>query len=205
VKKLMGRPLKNSNLASWTVALLVLFQPILVLAAEHEEVSKVFGVIPRDVWDLVLRIFNFLVLAGVLIYFTRKPVVNAIRNSIESVRTLLKDAEESRQASEVRMKEAEEKLSGVDREIAELLAAATRESETEKERILSEAAQALEKLKAEASLAIEQELKKAQDILKREAAEAAVALAEEIISKNITPEDQARFVDEYLEKLEAEH
>lgn len=157
----------------------------------------------RSIWDLVWRIVNFAILAGVLLYFTRKPAANAIRNSIESVKTLLKEAKESRKTSEARMKAAEEKLAGVDREISELLAAARKEGEAERERILSEASQALEKLKSEAAMAIEQELKKAKDILKRETADAAVALAEEIISRNITPDDQSRFVTEYLEKLEA--
>jgi len=191
--------------ASIPFALTISLLPVLALASEHEEVSYVFGIIPRDVWDLVLRIINFLILAGVLVYFTRKPIVNALRNSIESVRTLLKEAEASREASEARMKVAEDKVAGVDREASELLEAARQESEVEKERILSEAGQALEKLKAEASMAIEQELKKAQDILRREAAEAAVALAEKVIREKVTPEDQARFVSEYLEKLEAEH
>ena len=152
-----------------------------------------------------MRVLNFAILAGVLIYFTRKPIVNAIRSSIESVRNLLREAEDSRRASEARMKEAEEKLAGVDREVHELLETARKEGEAERERILGEASQALEKLKAEAATAIELELKKAQDILKKEAAEAAVALAEEIISNNVTPEDQTRFVTEYLEKLEADH
>jgi F-type H+-transporting ATPase subunit b len=184
--------------------LLTLLLPAIVLAAEHgEEASKVFGVIPRDVWDLVLRIINFVVLAGVLIYYLRKPVANAIRNSIESVRTLLKEAEESRIASEAHMKEAEAKLAGVDREVSDLLESARREGEAERERILSEAAEALEKLKAEAAVAIELELKKAQDMLRKEAAGTAVAIAEEIIGKSVTPEDQSRFVNEYLDKLEA--
>ena len=154
-------------------------------------------------WDLFWRIANFAILVGVLVYFARKPIANGIRNSIESVRAMLKEAQESRKDSEARMKEAQEKLAGVDKEISELMAAAHREGEAERKRIMVEAAQALEKLKGEAAIAIDLELKKAQDILRKEAADAAVALAEEIVSKNITPEDQARFVTEYLEKLEA--
>jgi F-type H+-transporting ATPase subunit b len=171
--------------------------PSIVLASGGEEAGW------RPIWDLIWRIVNFSILAGVLFYFTRKPIANAIRNSIEAVKTLLREALESRQASEARMKEAEEKLAGVDKEISELLASARKESEAERERILAEASEALEKLKAETAVAIEQELKKAKDILKRETADAAVALAEEILSKNITDEDQSKFVSEYLEKLEA--
>ncbi len=192
--------MRSFSRAVFTCILLVLpflVLPSVVLASGGE------GGGWRPVWDLIWRIVNFAILAGVLFYYARKPAVNAIRNSIESVKTLLKEARESRKASEARMKEAEEKLAGVDKEISELLESARKEGEAERERILAEAAKALEKLKAETALAIEQELKKAKDILRMEAADAAVALAEEVISRNITPEDQARFVTEYLEKLEA--
>jgi F-type H+-transporting ATPase subunit b len=182
----------------------VIVLPAIVLASgTGSETTYIFGIIRRDVWDLILRIANFAVLVGVLFYYARKPVVSAIRNSIESVRTLLQDAEESRQTSEARMKEAEDKLAGVDKEISDLLSAARKEGEVERERILSDASRALEKLKAEGAIAIEQELKKAQDILRKEAADIAVDLAEEIIAKNVTSEDQTRFINEYLEKLEA--
>jgi F-type H+-transporting ATPase subunit b len=179
------------------LALLIMILPSIVLAS-GDEVS-----VGKQIWDLFWRIANFVILAGVLLYFTRKPIANAIKNSIESVKKLMKDAEESRRDSEARMKEAEEKLAGVDREISDLLASARKEGEAERERILAEAAEALEKLKAENSVAIALELKKAKDILKKEAANAAVALAEEILSRKITPEDQTKFVDDYLEKLEA--
>jgi F-type H+-transporting ATPase subunit b len=179
------------------LALLIMILPSIVLASGDE------ASVGKQIWDLFWRIANFVILAGVLLYFTRKPIANAIKNSIESVKKLMKDAEESRRDSEARMKEAEEKLAGVDREISDLLASARKEGEAERERILAEAAEALEKLKAENSVAIALELKKAKDILKKEAANAAVALAEEILSRKITPEDQTKFVDDYLEKLEA--
>jgi len=171
--------------------------PSIALASGAEKTTG------QQIWDLFWRFANFAILAGLLFYYTRKPIAAAIKNSIESVKKLMKEAKESRKNSEARMKEAEEKLAGVDKEINELLASARKEGEAERERILAEASGALEKLKAETSMAIEQELKKAKDILKRETADAAVALAEEILSKKITPEDQSKFVAEYLEKLEA--
>lgn len=173
------------------------FLPSLVLASSAE------GGGGRAVFDLVMRILNFGILVGVLVYFTRKPVVNGIRNSIESVRTMLKDAEESRLAAETRMKEAEERLSRVDSEVAELLEAAKKEGEVERERILAETAEAVEKIQKDASQAMEQEVKKSREALKKDAAEAAVALAESIIREKITPEDHRKFIADYLEKLEA--
>ncbi len=155
------------------------------------------------VYDLVMRIVNFTVLLGVLIYFVRKPVVEGMRSSIESVRKMIIDAEEARKQAETKLKETEERLAKVDEETEALLATAQKESEVEKERILAEAEKVVQRLKGEARVFIEQELKKAQDLLRKEVAGSAMDLAEQIIRDNVKPEDQKRYIVEYLEKLEA--
>ena len=157
----------------------------------------------RAVYDLVMRGVNFAILVGVLIYFARKPVINGIRNSIESVRKMLQDAEESRLNAEARMKETEERLNRVDKEVAELLESAQKEGEIERERVLAEASETVEKIRKEMVLATEQELNKSREILKEYAAEAAVVLAEEIIREKVSQDDHRRFIADYLDKLEA--
>jgi F-type H+-transporting ATPase subunit b len=171
--------------------------PSLVFASAGE------GTGGKALYDLIMRIVNFTVLIGLLVYFTRKPIVNGIRNSIESVRTMLREAEESRLTAEARMKEAEERLDKIDKEVAELLESARQEGETERERILTEAAEAVEKIRKDTILAMEQEVKKSKDTLKKDAAEAAVALAESIMRDKVTPEDHRKFIADYLDKLEA--
>lgn len=180
-------------------ALLFLAVPSICLAAAGGEGGG------KAVFDLVMRIVNFLILVALLAHFARKPVGNAIRQSIESVRKMLREAEESRVNAEAGLKEAEKRLARVDQEVAELLESARREGEMERERILAEAAGAVEKIRREMALATDQELKKSRETLKAAAAEAAVALAEEIIREKVSLEDQRRFISEYLEKLEAKH
>jgi F-type H+-transporting ATPase subunit b len=155
------------------------------------------------VYDLIMRIVNFTVLLGVLIYFVRKPAVEGMRSSIESLRKMLSDAEETSKQAEARMKETEDRLAKVDEETEALVTAAHKESEIEKERILAEAEEVVQRLKGEARVYIEQELKKAQNMLREEVAGSAMDIAEQIIRKNIKQEDQRRFIIEYLEKLEA--
>jgi len=180
--------------------LAVVLVPVLAIASGGGEGGEGGG---SGIYDLVMRILNFAILVGALLYFVRKPAVEAIRNSIESVRKMIQDAEVARKEAEDRMKEAEDRLAGVDKEIEEIIAHAREEAEVEKKRSLTNAEASVEKLKREAKMAIEQELKKSQDILTREAAVAAVALAEKIISEKVNPEDHQKFVTEYLEKLEA--
>lgn len=155
------------------------------------------------VYDLVMRVVNFTVLLGILIYFVRKPAVEGMRNSIESLRKMLYEAEETRKQAEARMKETEDRLAKVDEETEAIIAAANKESQVENERILAEAEEVVQRLKEEAKVYIGQELKKAQDLLRKEVAGSAMDIAEQIIRDNIKPEDQKRFIIEYLEKLEA--
>jgi F0F1-type ATP synthase membrane subunit b/b' len=56
-------------------------------------------------------------------------------------------------------------------------------------------------MERDAQLLIEQELKAARELLLRETVNAAVRSAEELLSKQVTPTDQQRMVDEYLKEL----
>lgn len=179
------------------IVLTAVLLPAAVFAATGEGSST-----GRQLYDLVMRIINFAILLGALIYFLRKPARSFIENSVEAIRKLIKDAEETRKTAEAKMKEAEEKFAGLSRQVEELMEHAREESETEKARILSEAEKAVEKLKREASQAIQQELKKSQEELRNEVAQIAVTIAREIIRENIQEKDHTRFVAEYLEKLE---
>jgi F-type H+-transporting ATPase subunit b len=56
-----------------------------------------------------------------------------------------------------------------------------------------------------AALSIEQETKKATQELRKEVAEQATQMAEELIRKEITPTDQNKLVEEYLQKVVEKH
>jgi len=188
----------NRKFPAALLILLVVVLPVVVLAADGEG-----GHSGRQLYDLVMRIINFLILVGALVYFTRKPVRSFIENSVESVRKLLKDAESTKAEAEAKMKEAEERLAGLSHEVEQIMAHARSESQAEKARIVQETEAAVAKLREGASRAIQQELKKSQQILRNEAAQLAVELAREILRENINETDHKRFVAEYLEKLEA--
>lgn len=61
------------------------------------------------------------------------------------------------------------------------------------------------RIKDMAALSIEQETKKAAQNLKKEVAEQATQMAEEFIRKEITPADQNKLVEEYLQKVVEKH
>ncbi len=151
--------------------------------------------------DLALRIMNFTVLAGVLIYLLRKPVAKGLESRRQGIRDQLDDLEGQKQEAGRRLAEYKEKLSLLDKEVEKIVAEYIREGETVKAKIIEEASVAVEKLQEQAKKNIEHEFQKAKQQLKAEMAEEAVTMAEELIKKHINDKDQERLIDEYLTKV----
>ncbi len=149
------------------------------------------------------RVMNFVVLAVVLFFLLRKPMVQALDNRIQGIRDQLKELEEKKAAAQKELADYTQKIARLDEEAEQILAEYTRQGEEAKERILKEAESAAEKLEQQAKRNIENEFENARKALQAEIIEKSLAKAEELIQEQITAEDQDRLVDEYLEKVVA--
>ncbi|MGA7827119.1 MAG: ATP synthase F0 subunit B [Geobacteraceae bacterium] len=152
--------------------------------------------------DFLFRLFNFALLAGILAwalkYFKVKELLAARRTEVAKT---LRDAEEIREEAERKLTEYNEKLEKASREIDEIHAAIKHEGEVEKSRIIQEAKEAAERIRSQAQIAANQEIKQATARLQAETARLAVQLAKTSLKQSVTPNDQDRFVDEYLKKV----
>lgn len=151
--------------------------------------------------DLIYRIMNFTVLAGVLIFLLRKPLAKGLASRRQGIKDQLDDLERQKQEAERQLAEYKEKLGRLDQEVEKIMAEYIQQGEAAKARILEEAKVAAEKLQEQARKNIEHEFQNAKQQLKAEMAEEAVAMAEELIKKHIKDEDQERIIDEYLTKV----
>lgn len=150
------------------------------------------------VWEVA----NLLLLLGVLVVLTRKPVGNylaerrdTIRNNIETSEKLLGDAEQ-------RLAEWQRRASGLETEIESIREAARKSAEQEASEILADAQASAERIRAGAHGTVEGELRRARQSLRAEAADLAVELAGKLLRERITQEDRARLVDEFVQKIE---
>lgn len=152
--------------------------------------------------DFGWRVFNFVVLVGILVFALKKAdVKGSLAARQVEIEKSLKDAETARDAAEAKLREYSGKLDQASREIDELHAAIIREGEQEKARIVAEAKVAAEKIVAQAALSAEQETLKARNELRIEAARLAVEIASGKLSGSIQKNDHDRFVGEYLDKV----
>ena len=151
--------------------------------------------------DLIYRIMNFTVLAGVLIFLLRKPIGKGLEARRQGIKDQLEDLERQKQEAEKKLAGYKEKLSQLDKEVEKIVAEYIQQGETLKAKIIEEAKSSADKLQEQAKKNIEHEFQKARQQLTAEITEQAVSMAEELIKQKINDEDQKRIIDEYLTKV----
>lgn len=152
-------------------------------------------------WDLAFRIFNFVVLLGILYFAIRTPLSSYLKKRQETIRQEIEDAQQAKQAGQRELNEYKTRLQAIKEETAKILQAAIREAERERERIIEEAKQMAEKIKRQAEQGAQQELQMARQRLQEEVAAITVKLTEELLKKHLEPGDHERLVDEYIEQV----
>ena len=182
-----------------------------VMAAEHGEADPHGAVeehggssiTPAKLKDLFWRTVNFIALLIILIKFLAKPIGNALAGRRQQVINELETLQEKRNAAERSYKEFEARLAGMEKEMEGIVQRAIAQAENEKTKILADAEKAAEDIKRQAEAAIQAEIVEAKRALRNEVADQAAVMAEELIKKNLTPEDQVKITEQYLDRIGA--
>lgn len=164
--------------------------------AEHGEVAAGGGWMP-----VVAKAFNFAILAGVLVYFLKAPLLAYMDGRIRKVREDLVTAAETRETASRQLADIDAKLKQLPTEIEHLKARGAEDLAAERERIEAAAEAERQRLLAHTRREIDMRLQVARRELVEHAATLAVQVAGSRIQKTITPDDQARLVDRYAAQL----
>ncbi len=149
------------------------------------------------------RVMNFAVLAIGLFLILRKPVAQTFSNRIKSIRNELDELEEKKKAAEEELAQYNRQLAKLEEEAEKIVQEYIRQGNEARARILEAAKASAAKLEEQAQRSIESEFKKAKEQLVQEIMEKALVKAEDRIKTSITPDDQNKLVDEYLQKVVA--
>jgi len=152
-------------------------------------------------WDFTLRLMNFAIMLGLLVYLLKKPISGFFVSRRDNIQNTLAELEAKKLEAEKTCAEYQAKLATLDKEVGQILAEYIKEGETEKRKILEAAEKQAEYLKQQAQLTIQQEVKSARESLQEEIAELTVTAAEELLRKNIKAKDQDRLVKEFIAKV----
>ncbi len=158
------------------------------------------GILGLDWRDFLLHLLNFVILVAIVGLLVYKPVIRFVRARRDEIR-------EQEKTHDEKMKEAEETkqkytslIGSAEQEIAAKRKEADEEAAKRAEAALAEAKERAEKLLAEAEEEARQEKVKAVAAIRGEVAEVAVLIASGILDKEITPEENARIIDDCLKE-----
>jgi F-type H+-transporting ATPase subunit b len=151
--------------------------------------------------DFLLRLLNFSVMVGILIWLLKKPAANFFSSRRDTIQKTLDDLEKKKKEAEQHCAEYRAKLAALDRETESIVAEYVQEGEAEKEKIIQEAKKQAEYVKKQAAMAINQEIRAARESLQDEIAELSATAAEDILKKNIKFADQERLIHEFTTKV----
>ena len=144
---------------------------------------------------------NFAILAGGLWWFLKQPVATYLTDRHEAIRKDLVEAANVKGAASAQLAEIERKLQALPGEIEGLKRRGAEEIAAEEHRISAAAAAERDRLLEQARREIDLQVRLAKHALVEHAASLSVQLAGDRIKQTITPTDQERIVDRYLDQV----
>jgi len=164
-------------------------------AAEGTEEAMTF------MGDWLPRIVNFAIIAGVVVYFMRKPAQDFFKNRSAEIAKALQESKEARERAVAALVEMERKIKDLEAETARMVADAQSRSEKDKQALIDEGRKVAQDVQAQVKQGIDIELQKARTTLAAEASLLSLDLAEGKIKEKIGGKDHERIVKEYISNV----
>ena len=128
----------------------------------HGPTIKLFGVVLGDGAQFALKVINFLIFVGGLIFLTKGALSAAFKSRAKELEDRLSQAEKDKAEGEAQIKELEAKMAGLQAELGGILQKAEVDSEAEKQRILEGARAEAAAILAQTKTDIENQRKAAE-------------------------------------------
>lgn len=171
-------------------------------AAEgHEAATHSMGDMLKALgWPLA----NFAIFSGVLYYFLNGPLKQYLQDRSAAIRKDLVEAAALKASANAQLASIAQKLDALPGELDALRKRGAAETVAESARIRAAAAAERERLLEQTRREIDLQVRLAKREILEHAADLSVQLAAERLKKEITPDDQARLVDQYLQQVKSE-
>lgn len=151
--------------------------------------------------DWLPRLVNFGIIAGVVVYFMRKPAQDFFKNRSVEIAKALQESKEARERAVAALAEMERKIKDLETETTRMVAEAQARSEKDKHALIEEGRKVAQDVQAQVKQGIAIELQKARTMLATEASLLSLDLAEGLIKEKISSKDHERIVKEYISNV----
>jgi len=145
-----------------------------------EDLLHAFGI---DARLIVVQVFNFAILAGLLWYFLYTPILNLLKEREEKIAKGITDAEKAGKLKKHAERDRKELLTTAQREAEEVVERATAEAGNKSSQMVRDAEEKAAHIVDEAKVRGEALAQKAQAESEAEIAKAAVLAAEKVLNE----------------------
>lgn len=146
---------------------------------------------------------TFLIFAGGVVYFVRKPLSQHLMARADTVEKAIAEATKAKEDAERRAREAEAKLAALDGEVKKMKADFESQGKAEAERMEKAAVEMSARIAKDAEDTIVAETERAREALRAEASKLALQLAEERIKGMLSAADDDRLKKSLINDLSA--
>ena len=150
---------------------------------------------------MVWRIVNFVILMALLWKLLADKIKTFFIDRKDEIAQMIEEADKAKTDAEVQFADIQQKLKNVEKDIKDIKGAIMGELEGEKARIIEEGKVSAERIIQQAKWTADQEVVKAKKDLKEHVVEMAGDMASGMITNSMTPDDQKRILEEYLNKV----
>ena len=163
--------------------------------ASNEEGAAEHG---NPIRDMVAKLVNFGLMAGVLVYFLRSPIADYLSGRASQIKADLLKAADMRAKAAADLAEIDAKMRALPDELEALRKAGAEEVAAEEARIRQAAESERARLLDVTRRDVAMQLKLAERQLMQRAAELAIGVASDRVKATMTDADHLRLVDRYL-------
>ena len=170
-----------------------------LLAAEAEEAGGW-----RETYDLVLKWVNFIILASLIIKFARTPLKDFVKGQREKIAADIRKKEKEKDTATAEVGEIKTALNEGEARFKDLKDRIVEQGKKRKEQIVKEAKEQSRQMLVETQKRVENQISEAKKRLKAELVDAAVEQALQQLPKEITSEDNQKFLNRFLSDTHAQ-
>ena len=150
--------------------------------------------------EFVFYMINFLILVGVLTKFLYKPFLGVLEERKKKIQDAFDSAEMMNRRADEKMANYTARIANVEEEGREIIKEAKQRAEAQAAEIISEANEKAAQIVEAAHRQVELDKQKAADEMKQQVAALALMAAEKIIERDIAQIGQEQIVDEIIEQ-----
>lgn len=159
------------------------------------DVQNLVGLVP---WTFIAQICNLFIQMYLIKRFLFKPINNILEKRKAAADAEIQEATKAKEETQAMRADYEQSMLEAKTKANDILTNAQKTATVQSEEILREASQQAASMKAKAESDIAQEKRKAVNEIKDEIGSMAVEIAGKVIEREVSEEDHAKLIDEFI-------